>query len=104
LHPPRPDGVAKRGAVFILRGDRLPPADRLLLQTAARAVLLSRRGTLAEQLARLPHREVAHGAAERRPSVAAPAAEATASAETLEFFNGLGGFAAGGREYRTILG
>jgi cyclic beta-1,2-glucan glucanotransferase len=97
------DGFDTRGGIFILRADRLPPADRILLQSAARAVLLSRRGTLAEQVSRLPHPEVAHSAGERRPS-AAPLVEETPPLVDLEFFNGLGGFAADGREYRTVLG
>ncbi len=97
------DGFESRGGVFILRADRLPPADRILLQSTARAVLLSRRGTLAEQVSRAPHPEVAHSAGERRPG-AAPLAEETPPSDDLEFFNGLGGFAANGRAYRTVLG
>ena len=47
------DGHDVRGAVHILRGDLLTPEDRTLLLTAARAVLLGRRGSLAEQVIRL---------------------------------------------------
>src|SRR5689334_21750761 len=43
---------ATQGNVFILRGDLVSPSDRDLLQTAARAVLLSRHGTLADQVVR----------------------------------------------------
>ena len=49
----------RHGSVFILRGDLLSAEDRILLQTAARAVLLSRRGTLAEQVVRQPRSEAA---------------------------------------------
>jgi cyclic beta-1,2-glucan synthetase len=97
------DGFESRGGIFVLRADRLPPADRILLQSAARAVLLSRRGTLAEQVERLAHPEVAHSVGNRRRHLAPPAKERPISGD-LEFFNGLGGFAAGGREYRTVLG
>ena len=97
------DGFESRGGIFILRADRIPPADRALLQSAARAVLLSRRGTLAEQVSRVPHPEVAHSASDRRRRLPPPIEENPPSGD-LEFFNGLGGFAAGGREYRTILG
>ena len=45
-------GQESFGSVFILRGDLLSAEDHTLLQTASRAVLLSRRGTLAEQLDR----------------------------------------------------
>src|SRR6185437_13317132 len=44
------DGSA-RGTVFLLRADLMPAASRDLLQTAARAVFVARRGTLADQLA-----------------------------------------------------
>ena len=40
------EGHGPFGNVFILRGDLISAEDRTLLQTAARAVLLSRRGTL----------------------------------------------------------
>jgi cyclic beta-1,2-glucan synthetase len=98
-----PGGHPGRGGVYILRGDHLTTEDRTLLQAAARAVLLSRRGTLADQVIRL----------ERPDKVAVPAAppgpapkrsEAVVPRPELEFFNGLGGFAEGGREYVTILG
>ena len=97
------DGHDPSGSVFLLRGDLISAEDRSLLQTAARAVLLSRRGTLAEQVVRQPRSEPAVVRLPRRLS-------ATKSLDTLppqpdlEFFNGLGGFAADGREYVTILG
>ena len=45
------------GAVHILRGDQLSDDDRTLLLAAARAVLLSRRGSLADQVIRLERPE-----------------------------------------------
>ena len=42
----------KPGGVFLLRGDAMPEAERLLLNTVARAVLSGERGELAEQLDR----------------------------------------------------
>jgi cyclic beta-1,2-glucan synthetase len=48
-----PEGRGTQGGVHLLRGDQLSADDRTLLQTAARAVLLSRRGSLAEQVIRL---------------------------------------------------
>ena len=47
------DGHAAGGGVHILRGDLLTADDRTLLQTAARVVLVGRRGSLAEQVIRL---------------------------------------------------
>ena len=92
---------AARGAVFVLRADLIPAATRALLLAMARVVLVGRRGTLSEQLARPEEGDVAVP-----PPPRVPAAGATPAAPVpqLEFFNGLGGFAADGREYVTILG
>ncbi|MBF6606333.1 MAG: hypothetical protein IVW53_12195 [Chloroflexi bacterium] len=101
------DGHAGRGGVYILRGDQLSAEDRTLLQTAARAVLLSRRGSLADQVIRLERPE---RIARPAPPPAAPpgsretSSDASAPRPELEFFNGLGGFAERGREYVAILG
>ena len=54
---PIPDDHPGQGRVFILRGEQLSDDDRTLLQSAARAVLLSRRGTLADQVIRLERTE-----------------------------------------------
>jgi cyclic beta-1,2-glucan synthetase len=92
----------KRGAVFLLRADLLLSSIRDLLQTAARAVFVARRGTLSDQLARLrepepvPRRRLQNVVMEPR-DVAARTMPA------LEFFNGLGGFAAEAREYVVML-
>ena len=97
------DGHPGRGGVSILRGDQLSAEDRTLLQSAARAVLLSRRGSLADQVIRLERPErmarppAPTGSRQTGPTGAAPRPE-------LEFFNGLGGFAEGGREYVAVLG
>src|SRR5450759_3481451 len=99
-----PEGHTGTGGAHILRGGQLSTDDRTLLGAAARAVLLSRRGSLADQVIRLER------PAERMAQPAAPPAarqnriEAAAPRPELEFFNGLGGFADGGREYVTILG
>ena len=98
------EGHQPRGGVFILRGDRLSPADRILLQTAARAVLLSRHGTLAEQVTRVERAEALPSVPAVRRAQTRPAPEAPPPRPDLEFFNGLGGFAADGREYVTVLG
>ncbi len=91
------------GGVYILRGDQLPDADRVLVLAAARAVLLSRRGSLAEQVIRLERQErAAPRAAPPEPAKVAPAP--AGSRPQLEYFNGLGGFDKAGNEYVTILG
>ncbi len=93
-----------RGDVFILQGARLSPADRLSLQTAARVMLLSRHGTLSEQVVRAERAEAAPTKGPARRTTARPIHEAAPPRPSFEFFNGLGGFASDGREYVTILG
>jgi cyclic beta-1,2-glucan synthetase len=91
------------GSVFILRGDLISAEDRTLLQTAARAVLLSHRGTLSEQVVRQPRSDVAAVQPPRRLATA-KSPDVLPLRPDLEFFNGLGGFSTNGREYVTILG
>ena len=100
---PRPERSETHGRVYILRKNLLSTTDHAALQSAARAVLLSRHGTLAEQLARA---ESAPGAAlpAPRPIRAAAAAQAPPPRFESEFFNGIGGFVDGGHEYVTVLG
>lgn len=90
-----------RGSVFVLRSDVVSLEVRALLQNAARAVLVGRRGSLTEQLK--SRRDEPVRAPARRPSpIASP--EPAPLQPKLEFWNGLGGFAADGREYVTLLG
>ena len=101
--PAHAKGAGTRGAIFVLRSDLVPAEARAVLRSAARAVLLSRRGSLAEQVKRPeefpPEREPFFRRAPPRGKPAAPPPR-----PALEFFNGLGGFDAEGKEYVTILG
>ena len=97
------EGHEPRGSVLILRVDRLTAPQREVLQAVARAVLSSRRGTLAEQIARSHGFEMAKPSPLRRPAARKPPTMVELPPSGLEFFNGLGGFAADGREYVTIL-
>jgi cyclic beta-1,2-glucan synthetase len=92
------------GKVFILRADLLSAADRDLLRAVARAVLLSRQGSLAEQVVRLIRAPSPALPPPRRHPDERAISEAPPPRPELEFFNGLGGFASGGREYVTLLG
>jgi cyclic beta-1,2-glucan synthetase len=94
-------GHEHQGMIIVMRVDRLSADELLLLQTAARAVLASNRGTLAEQLLRRPRPAAAFVAHRARPAPrdAAPALPKP----PLEYFNGLGGFADDGREYVIAL-
>ncbi len=91
-----------RGSVFSLRSDALPPSSCELLQTAARAILIARSGRLDEQLARQREAQPAPRRRLRNRDMQT-LADAPPSLPTLEFFNGVGGFAAAGREYVTVL-
>jgi cyclic beta-1,2-glucan synthetase len=96
-----PAGGSDQGRVFVLRSDLVSEQSQALLLSVSRAVLVGRRGTLAQQLDRLEDRRTP-----QRPPRPAPAAQPSTlaiSEPTLEFFNGLGGFADDGREYVTVL-
>ncbi len=98
-----PDTSHVRGSIFLLRADLLSTQERALLQTVARSVLLSRRGTLFEQITRSQRAEVVPPSTppQRR---AAKRMDVPLPQRNLDFFNGLGGFADEGREYVTVLG
>ncbi len=93
-----------RGRIFVLRADLLTSDERLLIQTAARAVLSARDGSLTEQVRRMRRQELRTVYPARRQFPRHPAEEAALEAPPLEFFNGLGGFAEEGREYVIVLG
>ncbi len=97
------DEPGQAGGIFLLRRDLISTDDHDLLRSAARVVLLSRHGTLSEQIVRLLRREPA--ASPPRPvPPSAPEGDIPPPPLDLEFFNGLGGFGEDGREYVTILG
>ena len=80
-----------------------PPAKvsvevRSLLQSAARAVLFSRRGSLFEQVRRLQESAPSVPRSQKHPAVKPAVKNVPApvpARRQLEFFNGLGGFASG---------
>jgi cyclic beta-1,2-glucan synthetase len=96
-----PDTSAVSGRIFLLRGDLVSPQTRAQLQSVARAVLLSRRGTLAEQIVRAQYREPI--VLPPRPVRELTTPEVQLPQQSLQFFNGFGGFAEGGREYVSVL-
>ena len=96
--------IDRPGGIFIRPADQISNEDRILFQTVARAVLSDSRGTLAEQInrrgpleKRLPRfRPTGIHRAEPLPAAALPRRD-------LILGNGLGGFAADGREYIITL-
>ena len=97
-----PDTGGVSGKIFLLRGDLVSAQTRAQLQAAARVVLLSRRGTLAEQIVRSQHRELTPAPAVRQVRTS-KRQDVPLPQQALQFFNGLGGFAENGREYVTVL-
>jgi len=93
----------KPGGVYLRCADQMPEADRILLHAVARVVIVADRGTFEDQIER-PFVEEPLPAAfiPRLPSQTYP--EPTVAPPDLTFFNGLGGFHQGGREYVTLLG
>jgi cyclic beta-1,2-glucan synthetase len=91
------DANDRLGQVFVLRGDLAPPEALRVLASVARIVLYARRGNLALQTARL-----SEGALLKplQPSLKlVPAKHSSRDTQTLELYNGFGGFSADGTEY-----
>jgi cyclic beta-1,2-glucan synthetase len=104
VHQNSEDWFNRRGGIFILYADQLGDAARVLLETAARAVIDGSKGSLAQQL----------DAWRKQPTVLPlfNASSTELSAQTtpilarpsdLVFDNGLGGFSSDGREYVIYL-
>ena len=93
----------KPGGVYLRRADQMAEADRILLHAVARVVIVAERGSFEDQIER-------HQVAEPLPPPLVPRLPSQTYPETpvappdLTFFNGLGGFHQGGREYVTVLG
>jgi len=94
------------GGAYLLRGDRMGEAERLLLSGVARAVLSGGRGSLAHQLDR-PEPPASEPVPPELAPIAAPSPALAPAAQPevppLALANGLGGFADGGREYVIVL-
>ena len=88
-----PDTDNVRGGIFLLRADLISPQERALLQTVARSVLLSRRGTLSEQVTRSQRAESCGGSHPSGTMRAAKRLDVPLAQRALDFVNGLGGFA-----------
>ena len=97
------DLIDKPGGIFVRKAAYALDEDKTLVQAAAAVVLVGARGLLAVQLDRLertaplPSPHVASGVA------GGHAASDLATPADLAFFNGLGGFTQGGREYAIVV-
>jgi cyclic beta-1,2-glucan synthetase len=89
--------------IFMLRADLIAADARALLGSIARIVLVGERGRLVDQLEGAP--EARPAARFVRPQPAQPSElQITRRSPDVEYFNGVGGFSANGREYSVILG
>ena len=96
-------GATPEGSIVVLRADLLSAAERDCLAAAARVMLGSRQGTLAEQVQRA-ERVAAPRRRERRPvQEREPVLEPSPPRPRREFDNDLGGFVEDGREYSIVL-
>ncbi len=89
------------GGIFIRSSDQVSNEDRILFQTVARVIISDRQGTLEEQVTRrnkiktsIPYFSPTKFHASSFTNITHPTG--------LQFFNGLGGFAADGKEYVII--
>jgi cyclic beta-1,2-glucan synthetase len=97
-----PDTSSSSGKIFLLRGDLISPRTRAELQSVARVVLLSRRGTLDEQITRSQYAEPIVPSSPRSTRLS-KYMDVPLQWKPLQFFNGFGGFTEDGREYVTVL-
>jgi cyclic beta-1,2-glucan synthetase len=96
------DRMGKPGGIFMRPANKVPQADRVLLQTVARVVLGD--GSLTQQLTRLSAKSPSAVCLEAPPIEDAQALDPSdwpkdPPQRTLSFRNGLGGFTPDGREY-----
>ena len=107
----QPGYPASGGSVFVLRSDLITPASRSLLLATARIVLVSQRGSLEVQLDRrtgspqstTPVANPTVLPQEPRPATSLSPVQAQTAGHDLQFFNGMGGFSADGKEYIITL-
>jgi cyclic beta-1,2-glucan synthetase len=91
-----------KGVVIALRADALPSEQRDFLQVAARVVFTCGHKPLREQLAR-PQESPGAARLRRENRGEDLRTHAPHLVPTLEYFNGLGGFDSGAREYVVVL-
>ncbi len=95
--------IDKPGGIFVRRSDMIAEKERMLLHTVARVVIVSERGSLEDQLTQRPIEEALPDSFQPRAAAQAYV-EPALPPPKVSFFNGIGGFAHGGREYVITLG
>ena len=96
-------GVDQPGGVYLRAANKMTKEELIVLQAAARIVLIAARGSLRQQLA-------ATAPVAAKPKLLPPGRQfreepsAPLAFMELKYFNGLGGFTADGKEYVVYLG
>ena len=103
----RADGGSERigqpGGIFVLKSAELPEDGKILIQAAARVVLVGDRGSLASQLDRTELRHPLPGPLSTSPEHVVWKDEPVNPPTDLLFANGIGGFTPDGREYCVFI-
>lgn len=94
---------AKPGGIFVLSEAEVAKDHMTLLAAAARIVLEGRKGALAEQAGPLAHRVAGQASAGRSQGPRPRGTSSRHDEAALQFWNGFGGFADGGREYAIVV-
>jgi cellobiose phosphorylase len=93
----------KPAGIFVRRSEQIADADKVLMQTVARLIVIDTAGSLAEQIVRKPRAELPPPLLDsqhaRRPIDLETGAEPKLERSDLVDFNGIGGFTPDGREY-----
>ena len=90
----------KPGKIFVRSADQVSPDDRILFESVARVVLYDHRGSLSQQLNRINTERALPPLLETKTRVPEEPAGALALPDSVLFYNGMGGFAADGKEYK----
>ncbi|HXH32620.1 MAG TPA: glucoamylase family protein [Bacteriovoracaceae bacterium] len=97
----------KPGGIFLRRTDLIPNEDIILLRTVSRVILNAEKGSLEEQLklrkAVIHYPQSLVAKTTSAGNALGTSKEAAFHTPDLDFYNGLGGFADGGKEYVIIL-
>lgn len=88
----------KKGHIFVRHHDQITSEDRILFETIARVIISDTRGTLQEQVNRRIDEKVISTKSIVHKQAFSPA-RVLKLPENLQFFNGIGGFSADGKEY-----
>ena len=97
------DRIDQPGGIFVRRASQMSEDERVLLQAAARVVLVGDRGSLASQLDRTERHTPPPARLSPTRDPGGWADEPLATPAGLLFANGLGGFTPDGREYCVIV-